>query len=121
MKIMDRLTEYYNAASGEKAEEIRKRTEAMLLSIQQGQQLNYDLLEKLDQRSLRISSMKEDKMEEIKKINDQSELVKYKVYEQEQQRQYNVLQKICSKDRKTVDYIGKTNIETKKKTSTKKE
>ena len=45
---MDRLTEYYNAASGEKAEEIRKRTEAMLLSIQQGQQLNYDLLEKLD-------------------------------------------------------------------------
>ena len=50
-------------------------------------------------------------MEEMKKINDESELVKYKVYEQEEQRKYNVLNTICTKDKKAFDYINKSKAE----------
>lgn len=52
---MDRLYAYYNAASGQRAEEIRKRIEAMIKSIEEGQVKNQDILHKLDegqQRSL---------------------------------------------------------------------
>lgn len=34
--IMERLVAYYNAASGAKAEEMRKRAEAMIKSIEEG-------------------------------------------------------------------------------------
>jgi len=37
---MDRLVAYYNAASGAKAEEIRKRAEELENSIEEGQVLN---------------------------------------------------------------------------------
>lgn len=37
---MDRLVEYYNAASGAKAEEDRKRAEEVIRSIDEGQVLN---------------------------------------------------------------------------------
>ena len=47
---MDRLVAYYNAASGAKAEEIRKREEEAFRSIEEGQTLNSAVLEKLDQR-----------------------------------------------------------------------
>ena len=38
--IMDRLVAYYNAASGAKAEELRKRAEEIVRSIEEGQVLN---------------------------------------------------------------------------------
>ena len=49
-EIMDRLVAYYNAASGAKADELRKRAEAIIASIEEGQVKNRQVLEKLEQR-----------------------------------------------------------------------
>lgn len=46
---MDNLVAYYDAASGAKAEEIRKREEMRLKLIEDGQEENRNALEKLDQ------------------------------------------------------------------------
>ena len=55
--IMDRLAAYYNAASGQKAEENRKRAEAMMKSIEEGQVLNQDILQKLERRQSNVINM----------------------------------------------------------------
>lgn len=71
--IMDRLAAYYNAASGQKAEEMRKRAEAIMKSVEEGQVLNQNILEKLERRQSNVINMIEQKGLDVKKINDISE------------------------------------------------
>jgi len=47
---MDRLAAYYDAASGKKADEEKKRADAVIKAIERGQVLNQDILHKLDGR-----------------------------------------------------------------------
>ena len=50
-EIMDRLVARYNEAEGEKAEELRKRAEKYLKSIEDGQVLNRKVLNTLEERT----------------------------------------------------------------------
>lgn len=64
--IADRLAAYYNAASGAKADEDRKRIEAALKALEDGQTMNQDLLQKLDEREQKVAGMKQRKGLEVK-------------------------------------------------------
>lgn len=48
---MDRLIARYNEAEGEKAEELTKRAEKQIKSIEDGQILNRKTIEKLEERT----------------------------------------------------------------------
>ena len=63
---------------------MRKRAEAMMKSIEEGQVLNQDILQKLERRQSNVINMIEQKGLDVKKINDKSEQVKYKVYEEDE-------------------------------------
>ena len=82
--IMDRLAAYYNAASGQKAEEMRKRFEAMMRSIEEGQILNQEVVKKLDQRVALVADLKAKKGACVGEVNRVSEQVKYGVYENDE-------------------------------------
>lgn len=93
----DKLAAYYNAASGAKAEEERKRAEAVLKSIEDGQVLNRELLDKMDQRHQTVVNQISKKGQDVKKLNDVADQVKFKVYEQDEQKQYESLKKNVDK------------------------
>ena len=100
--LTDRLVAYYNAASGAKAEEIRKRAEEHFRSIEDGQVLNAAVLEKLDQRVEKVAVDKEKKAHAVREINTVAEQVKYGVYEHDEQKAYDVLQKNYENDKRAV-------------------
>lgn len=54
--IMDKLVAYYNAASGAKGEEMRKRAEAIQKSLDEGQVLNRKVLQDLEERALKVDN-----------------------------------------------------------------
>ena len=106
--IADRLAAYYNAASGAKADEDRKRIEAAAKAIEDGQTLNRELLEKLDERGQKVVGMKLKKGLEVKELNDVADQVKYKVYENIEQKSYNALHKNVKKG-ETAEKAAKAN------------
>lgn len=104
---MDRLAAYYDAASGKKAEEEKKRADAVIKGIDEGQVLNQDILHKLDERKQTVLNMKEQKGLEVKKGNDKSELVKYRVYEEDEKIQFEKFHKNYKRDKVADDCIKK--------------
>ena len=70
---MDRLAAYYDAVSGKKAEEDKKRIDSIIRSIEEGQVLNHNIIHKLDERQQKVLSDIDKKGMDVKKINDESE------------------------------------------------
>jgi hypothetical protein len=110
---MDRLVAYYNAASGAKADEDRKRAEEVLRLIEEGQVMNHNLLDKMDQRHSKVENMKEKKAHDVRELNLVSQEVKYKVYEQDEQKSYDFLAKNVQRDQLTEKTIKKNEKEMK--------
>lgn len=60
--------------------------------------MNRNILDKLDQRAQRVVSGIERKGYQVKELNDITDQVKFKVYEEDEQKKFNVFHKNYKRD-----------------------